>query len=217
MRILNHRLWLTTELMLVTVGVPLLLWLALPPRYILLALWVMAIVCYKARQRLDPEQRLGSWNRQAICAKNLIPILLRFVLCASLLTAATWWFEPESLLSFVKSAPLFWMMVMMLYPVFSVSAQEIIYRWFFFVRYRDLLKSPVWMILFSGAGFGLGHIVFNNLVAPTLCVIGGIMFSQTYHKTRSMALVCLEHVLYGDFLFTLGIGHYFYHGAVAAH
>jgi membrane protease YdiL (CAAX protease family) len=72
------------------------------------------------------------------------------------------------------------------------------------------------LVLISGAAFGLAHIVFNNWVAPVLCAVGGVLFAHTYHKTRSLALVCLEHALYGDFVFTVGLGRYFYHGAVGA-
>lgn len=217
MQRLKHRGWLITELLLVTLGLPLLLWLALPPRYILPVLWLVAWACHRTAGKFDPQPPSAWWNLQAITLRNLRPLLLRFALCAGLLSALTAWLQPELLLSFVRSNTPFWAMVMVLYPVLSVFAQEIIYRRFFFIRYRTILTSPRAMILISGIGFGLGHIVFNNWVAPTLCIIGGVLFSQTYHKTRSMALVCLEHALYGDFLFTLGIGKYFYHGAVAVH
>lgn len=82
-----------------------------------------------------------------------------------------------------------------------------------FDRYKTAF-SPRVLVLVSGVGFGFAHIVFGNWVAPVLCVIGGIMFAQTYARTRSLALVSLEHALYGDFIFTLGLGRYFYHGAV---
>lgn len=217
MHLLNHRLWLTSELLLVSVGLPLLLWLVLPARYILPLLWLLAAVCYLAIRRLDPNRLQGSWDFSALNRRNLAPMLLRFAFCAALLAGLTWWLKPELLFNFVLRSPGFWLVVMVAYPIASVIAQEIIYRRFFFIRYRALLPTPFWMILISGIAFGLGHILFNNWVAPLLCVIGGVLFSMTYHKTRSLALVCLEHALYGDFIFTIGLGQYFYHGAVGQH
>jgi hypothetical protein len=46
------------------------------------------------------------------------------------------------------------------------------------------------------------------------CAIGGVFFARTYTARPSLALVVAEHALYGCFLFTLGLGHYFYHGAI---
>jgi uncharacterized protein len=120
---------------------------------------------------------------------------------------------PELLFGFVREKPLFWLIVMVMYPLISVVPQEIIFRRYMFDRYKTAF-SPRVLVLVSGVGFGFAHIVFGNWVAPVLCVIGGIMFAQTYARTRSLALVSLEHALYGDFIFTLGLGRYFYHGAV---
>ncbi|MEJ0010772.1 MAG: hypothetical protein WDN72_10060 [Alphaproteobacteria bacterium] len=35
-------------------------------------------------------------------------------------------------------------------------------------------------------------------------------------RRASLLLVAIEHALYGDFIFTVGLGHYFYEGAVHA-
>src|SRR5690606_19736697 len=128
----------------------------------------------------------------------------------------TWWLRPDLLFGFVREKPAFWLLVMFLYPLLSVIPQEIIFRSFFFERYRNLFTHPATMIVASGIAFGFAHILFHNWVAPLLCLIGGIMFATTYHRHRSLLLVAVEHALYGDFLFTLGLGRYFYHGTVAA-
>ncbi len=75
-----------------------------------------------------------------------------------------------------------------------------------------LTPTVLWLV--SGIGFGFAHIVFDNWVAPALCAIGGLIFAHTYRRTRSLALASFEHALYGDLVFTLGLGRYFYHGAV---
>ncbi len=208
--------FLIAELLVTMLGVPLLLWLVLPPRWILPVVWAMAILCYLVARRIDPTRSMGGWNWAALTWANLRPMLTRFAVCAGLMLAATYAFAPNMLFGFVREKPMFWALVMVAYPLVSVVAQEIVYRRYMFARFHGLLGTPMMLILVSGLGFGFGHIVFDNWVAPALCAVGGVIFSATYHKTRSLALVCIEHALYGDFVFTVGLGRYFYHGAVGA-
>lgn len=214
---LSHpsRLFLATELALLMLVGPLVLWLALPPFVILPTVCAMALLCYALARASDPVQVTGSWNISAITRANLLPMLRRFALCGTAMLVATYLLAPQMLFGFVREKPLFWALVMVLYPLISVVPQEIVFRRYMFARHARLLPNALAMILVSGAVFGFAHIVFNNWVAPALCAIGGVMFSLTYHKTRSLALVCIEHALYGDLLFTIGLGRYFYHGAVA--
>ena len=60
--------------------------------------------------------------------------------------------------------------------------------------------------------FAYVHIIFINPVAPLLTLIGGYFFTSTYAKHKSLALVTIEHALYGNMLFTLGLGWYFWGG-----
>jgi hypothetical protein len=41
-------------------------------------------------------------------------------------------------------------------------------------------------------------------------VAGGILFALTYAMTRSLMTSMIEHALYGNYLFTLGLGKYLY-------
>ena len=203
------------ELGLFMLGVPLLLWLALPPYAILPVVWGMALLCQRLSGqpwRGEAGDRLGIGR---IKRRELRHVLYRFLLCAVLLTVLTYALQPALLFGFVRTMPLFWALVMLLYPLLSVVPQEIIFRRYLFARFAGVL-SPSLVVLVSGLGFGFAHIVFNNWVAPLLCAIGGVMFARTYQRTRSLTLVSLEHALYGDFIFTLGLGRYFYHGAVGA-
>lgn len=214
-RHLQHPLWRAVELAVLMVGLPLLLYWLLPPRTILLTLWLTALYCHIVyRTIVGADERLG-WNASAVTAEALAPILLRFSLSACVLLAGTLLLKREMLLSFVLERPAFWALVMVLYPLISVVPQEIIFRVFFFRRYREFFPKRTMMVLASALTFGLAHIVFHNMVAPTLCVIGGYYFADTYARHRSLLLVAIEHALYGDFIFTLGLGHYFYHGTVA--
>ena len=60
------------------------------------------------------------------------------------------------------------------------------------------------------------HFIFRNPWALAFTLIGGLFFSQTYARTRSLRLVCFEHALYGNFMFTIGIGEFFHHSRISA-
>jgi len=51
------------------------------------------------------------------------------------------------------------------------------------------------------------------LLAVVMTSIGGLIFGWRYMKSRSLAAVSFEHALYGQLVFTIGLGRYFYHGA----
>jgi len=69
------------------------------------------------------------------------------------------------------------------------------------------------MMLVSAMAFGFVHIIFRNWLAVGLCAIGGLLFSFTYQTSGSFLLACLDHAIFGNFLFTIGLGRYFYHGS----
>jgi len=71
------------------------------------------------------------------------------------------------------------------------------------------------MIIASGLAFALMHIVFRNVLAVMLTLAGGLLFAARYAETGSLATSCFEHALYGCWLFTVGLGQYFYHGTIA--
>jgi uncharacterized protein len=209
----NTRGFLAAELLAFIIIMPLAAWLYLPPRWIIPFLWGMALVCYIATRKIDRTGQLGGWRWAAVNRANMVPILKRFAVCAVLMVAVTAAFKPNLLFNFIRDKPYIWALVMVAYPIISVIAQEIVYRRYMFARFGALI-SPRNLIILSGIAFGTAHLVFDNWVAPAMCVIGGIIFSTTYSKTRSLALVSLEHALYGNFLFTVGLGWYFYHGSI---
>ena len=48
--------------------------------------------------------------------------------------------------------------------------------------------------------------------AVTISFIGGLIFAYRYTRTRSFLAVWLEHALYGDLIFTVGLGRFFFTG-----
>jgi membrane protease YdiL (CAAX protease family) len=98
------------------------------------------------------------------------------------------------------------------YPFVSALSQEFIYRTFFFHRYRPVFGSGWRLIVASAALFGFLHIIYDKVPAVALTLIAGLALGWTYARTHSLALVSIEHALYGCAAFTVGLGHYFYEG-----
>ncbi|MBD3801361.1 MAG: CPBP family intramembrane metalloprotease [Campylobacterales bacterium] len=96
-------------------------------------------------------------------------------------------------------------MVILLYPLFSVLAQEIVFRAFFIHRFGQRAEPRTLIVV--------NALLFGNVVAVVFSFLGGLLFMSTYLKTRSVGASSIEHALYGDLVFTLGIGFFFYHGA----
>ncbi|WP_169508951.1 CPBP family intramembrane glutamic endopeptidase [Amorphus coralli] len=107
-----------------------------------------------------------------------------------------------------------WLTIMIFYPLASAASQEVIYRVLFFHRYEVLFGGHRHaMIAANAVLFGAAHILFGNWIAIVLTGIGGVLFAWRYERTRSFWPVWLEHSLYGNLVFTVGLGRYLYSGA----
>ena len=104
--------------------------------------------------------------------------------------------------------------ILLFYPMLSAFPQEFIFCKFFFKRYLSLFKSEQNLVLMSSIIFCFAHIFAINWVAPFLGYIGGLIFANTYRKTQSLFIVSFEHALYGNTLFFLGLGWFFWGGSV---
>jgi membrane protease YdiL (CAAX protease family) len=177
-------------------------------------LWVVA--GYALWQLLRDSQfyRVKLWNAKQLPGR-LGAILAIFAVGALLLWLGVWKFAPHLEWSFVRQHPVLWAVMMVAYPVLSVYPQGLLYRAFFFERYASLFPARWTMILASAAAFAFLHIVFRNPLAVTLTFIGGLLFAARYEETGSLATSSFEHALYGCWLFTVGLGQYFYHGTMA--
>jgi uncharacterized protein len=176
------------------------------------ALWLMAAYCIYRLLYDASFDRRQLWNSPALWA-NATQILLIFAVVALLVGVGVRFLAPGRLFSFVKRAPAFWVLVMVLYPALSVYPQGIIYRAFFFERYRALFPSSAVMIVMSAVAFSFVHIIFRNPIAVCFTFIGGLLFAWRYAETGSLLTSSFEHALYGCWMFTIGLGEYFYKGA----
>ncbi|HQT64592.1 MAG TPA: CPBP family intramembrane metalloprotease [Acidocella sp.] len=178
-------------------------------RLALIAPFRMGLVLTMLAMKPTPEDLMARAAMQAI--------LKRFVRLGGLLTLAVWRLLPSFFLALPRQHPLFWLLIMALYPLLSVWPQEMIYRRFLFHRYSRLFPKPQWMIAASALAFGFAHIIFLNMVAVPLTIAGGWLFAQSYARHRSLRLACFEHALYGCLIFTIGLGQYFYTGSAWHH
>ncbi|GAA4809528.1 CPBP family intramembrane glutamic endopeptidase [Litoribaculum gwangyangense] len=135
-----------------------------------------------------------------------IETLVKLSIIASITILFVYISNLELLFVVIKNNPKLWFIILFVYSFFSVYPQEIIYRTFFFKRYRDIFKNSRTLILVNAMLFSWAHIFFKNSLVMILTFLGGILFAITFKKTQSTLLVSIEHAVYGCWLFTVGMG-----------
>lgn len=174
-----------------------------PNLFLVLALLAGGSAFLLIRDRSFDRMRL--WNFAA--AKAELPaILKRFAVLSIALTAIVAILTPDILFRFPLERPLLWLMVCVLYPIFSVFPQTLIYRTFLFHRYADLFPTATMRIIASTVAFGFAHVILHNQLAVILTAFGGFLFARTYQRTNSSLASAIEHALYGTMVFTIGLG-----------
>ncbi|MGO9984646.1 MAG: CPBP family intramembrane glutamic endopeptidase [Rhodomicrobium sp.] len=150
---------------------------------------------------------------------EFLKILGLFVLCGGALTLYAAMVFPQYFLSLPKYAPGLWLRVMILYPAISVTAQEIYFRVFYFHRYAPLFGPYRSAAIVLNAGlFAFAHAVLFAQRTPfhwqaiLMSFAGGLIFARRFYRTHSFWAVALEHSLYGDLIFTTGLGVFFFTG-----
>lgn len=210
---MKKTLILIFELLAVFTAVPLLIYLRVLPNWpipflLLVAGWAFYMLPRDGSLDLD-----GLWRFSGV-RERIWPLLLRDVFLMGLLGLTVWWCKPQLLFSLIKRSPVLWAAIMILYPLISVVPQEVLFRAHFFHRYRMLFGERLGMIAASALAFGWVHIVFGNWIAVALTTFGGVLFAATYRNSGSLMLTCIEHALFGNFIFTIGIGRFFVPGAL---
>jgi len=208
----NDRRIRWAELVAVFGALPPVLGFLCPPPTWIPVLWGLAIFAAWRLRRAAPESQAGT--PVVTYRAEIRRILWRFAFVSVFMLVAVWVWRPALLFAWPRQRPLLWLAVMVLYPLWSVYPQELLFRQWFFKRYALLFGDYKWLVLTSAVFFGWAHVVMQNGLAIGLSLAAGCLFAQTYRRTRSLALVCLEHALYGDLVFTIGLGSFFFHGAV---
>lgn len=213
----GRRAWLWAEMALIFVGGPVLL--AVVPAILrggglFLLLWLAGAACLVALLRDEGFDRGKLWNFRA-CYDRLGVVTLRWLILSSLILLLFGLAAgrvvlgerfPVGLFPIPRTIPVLWVVIMVLYPWVSVYPQNLVYRAFFCHRYRPILGGGWPMILVNAVLFSFGHFMFGNWVVLALTLVGGVLFTRTYLKHRSLLLTTVEHSLYGCFCFCVGIG-----------
>ncbi|TPN83411.1 CPBP family intramembrane glutamic endopeptidase [Aquimarina algicola] len=132
--------------------------------------------------------------------------LIKLFIIIIVTTIYVYGIAPDKLFSVLLKKPGLWVIILFVYTFLSVWPQEIIYRTFFYDRYEDLIANNYLFIFINAILFSLAHIFLGSLLVQILTFLGGLLFAYTYHKTRSTILVSIEHAIYGNWLFTVGMG-----------
>jgi len=177
-------------------------------------LWGAALFCFLIYRRQFFTSFRQMWKWEAVTWANMKPLLARWVVCSIGMTIFLYFYDPDRLFYLVLERPQIIPFLLVLYPVLSALPQEFIFCSYFFERYHHYFKTDNVKVIASAVVFSYAHMLFINPVAPALSFIAGLIFARTYAQTRSLALVTIEHGLYGNALFVIGLGWYFYHGAV---
>ncbi len=132
--------------------------------------------------------------------------LLKLFIIAIITSLYVYFTASKNLFVVVLNKPLLWILILLFYSIFSVYPQELLYRNYFFKRYKNLFKNEKMFLLINAFLFSLAHLLFKNILVLILTFIGGLLFAYTYNKTKSTFLVSIEHSIYGCWLFTVGMG-----------
>lgn len=201
------------EFILIFIGLPAALNVANVPRPVLyLSLWIMSGFGIWVLWRNHRTSCSGLWHGVGWPAAQKRAALLRFIGITSLTALFIYHYYPEHFLSFPRQKPALWAMVMLLYPLLSVIAQEFVFRSFFFRRYARIFPQPWLLFTVNTLCFGYLHIVLHNWVAPILSAFGSLIFTYGYRQHQSLKWVAIEHAAYGCMIFTLGLGWFFFYG-----
>jgi hypothetical protein len=142
--------------------------------------------------------------------ESLIPffkeIALKLIGIAIITSFYVSYVSPDKLFDVLLQKPLLWLVILFGYSLLSVWPQEVLYRTFFFNRYEALVVNKWGFIFLNAIVFSFAHLFLKNILVLALTFIGGVLFAYTYYTKRSTLLVSIEHAIYGNWLFTVGMG-----------
>jgi membrane protease YdiL (CAAX protease family) len=211
-RVPASRIWLAIEFVVLFVGAVGGYALLGSPGSPLPPLAVVAIAAFVYLWRKPGFDRRNLWRPEAVRGElpSILAIWAVAVVVAIVAIAA---FAPQRLFDIPRHSPLLWLAIMIFYPLVSVYPQEVVFRAFVLERYAPALGSGWVAVGASAAVFGFVHIIFGHLLSVGLSFLGGLLFAYRYRRSRSLLAAAIEHSLYGQLIFTVGLGAYFYHGA----
>ena len=212
--IFTSRVYRCVELIILSIVIPCGILIFNLSVFVLAFLWGISFYCLLIFYFFERRVEKSNGTETGINKKIIFIVLFRWLLIAFGLLIFTFYIFPEKLFIVQTTNPGFIWKILVFYPFFSAFPQEFIFCKFFFARYKLFFGEKELMVAMSALAFCLAHILFINWVAPILGLFGGIIFARTYKKTKSLLMVSIEHSLYGNALFVLGLGWFFWGGSV---
>lgn len=207
----KSRFYLWPEFIALYIGLPVFIAYLRDRTVMLGLLWVAAVAVIIWLNRFKKRNLLQELNWSGF-KEGIKMVLVRFAIIGPVLFAFMYFVHPEELFSFPLERPKIYAYVMVWYPLLSVIPQELLYKSLFFGRYGRLFPNDKAMILACAVMFGFLHIILLSWLPVAITTVAGLLMAHTYSKTRSLALVSLEHTLYGCWAYTLGMGMYLHTG-----
>jgi len=158
--------------------------------------WILLTVEKIRLKFRKPLPWTAFWKRTVIFFSVIVLLTITYVLL----------YDSSNLFFVPLKNPWLFVLFFIVYVLLSAWPQEILYRAFFFSRYGALFKNESTMIVVNSVLFSLAHLFFRNALVIAITFVGGILFGLTYLKFKSTTLVTIEHALYGNWLFAVGMG-----------
>lgn len=207
---LKTRNWLWVEFAALYIGAPLAIALFLPPRMMFPALFAFTLAGLVLLWLTKFEWRslIRGWGQ----------IRWSFVISFTLGVALLGWAimmltQPENIRALTIPRVKFLALIWMLYPLLSALPQELIFRPLFFHRFGSLFPDRGTAVMVNAFVFSFAHLMYWSLIVAVLTLIGGWIFARAY-LIRGFPSAWILHGIAGNVLFTVGMGAYFWSGAV---
>lgn len=134
--------------------------------------------------------------------------------CLCLPVRVCFFFEPQNFLNLPREHFDIWLAFVLFYPVLSVLPQELVYRVYVFEVHKTLLSPQLLALMVSAMAFAWLHIVFAGWFGVVSTFAAGLALAWNYFQNRNSPgaiwPLVLEHSLYGQIVFTIGLYQYFF-------
>lgn len=202
-----RKAFLWAEMLVLFGGIPLLHYFRILPFHFIVTMLLLSVIAvtYILRHQEVSNRVFGlngfkDW-------KYLWGIFALFAASSALFVYIT---TPDQLFIMPRQQPWRWLAIMGFYPVFSAITQELLFRGFFMERYKVLFANPWVLIFVNGILFGAAHLMFGHWLTVGLSTLGGFIYAWLYYRYKSLLIASIVHGLIGNWIFTVGLGQYFY-------
>lgn len=142
---------------------------------------------------------------------QVLPVLAFGVLTFAVSSVLCWMILPDRFWLLIRNQPQILLMIAVLYPLFLVLPQEIVYRPLFYHRYGVLFPGGCapWV---NAALFSLGHLMYWHWAVMLLTFMGSFVFSRAYLQGCGFMQAMALHSIAGFAVFASGLGWLFFTG-----